>query len=460
MNAQDLTQMSATDLARQLRDRSLTAEAVMGAYLDRIDAANPAVNAIVSMRDRDGLLAEAAALDKGEISGPLHGLPMAPKDLSDTAGLRTTYGSPAFADHVPDTDSQLAARLRAAGAVFVGKSNTPEFGLGSNTYNPVHGITRNPYDLGRTCGGSSGGAAVALATRMLPVADGSDMMGSLRNPAGWCNIYGFRPSYGMVPQEPRGESFHKQLSTAGPMARHPQDLRLLLDVLSRPEPRAPHPAPVQRTAPTTIRWIGDWGGHLPMEDGVLELCRSALDVLGARGFRIETACPRIDPAELWTSWTDLRSWSVATELAPLYNSEETRARFKPEALWEVERGLAISGMAVSAASTTRSEWFREMETENVLWAIPSAQVFPFGADIDWPKSINGVAMDTYHRWMECVIPCSLIGAPGVSLPAGFKGSAPIGVQLFGPRGIDHALIEIAEVYHAATHWPDARPTVV
>ena len=456
----DLTHLPALTLRDRLASGDLKATDVMAAFLDRIDVANPAVNALASLRPRGDLMAEAARKDAQGVTGPLHGLPMAPKDLSDTAGLRTTYGSPVFADFVPETDSHLAARLRQAGAIFVGKSNTPEFGLGSHTYNPVHGVTRNPYALDRTAGGSSGGAGVALATRMLPIADGSDMMGSLRNPAGWNNVYGLRPSYGMVAQEPRGDTFHKQLSTAGPMARHPGDLRLLLDVLATPEPLSPHPAPVQRPAPREIRWIGDWNGRIPFEDGILDLCLDAVNVLDQRGYKVSSGVPQIDRDAIWQSWIDLRSWLVGSDLGPLLENPDTRDRLKPEAIWEIERGRAMSAMTISRASAIRSDWFREVEQTDVLWAIPSAQLFPFDAREDWPKAVANVEMDTYHRWMECVILCSLIGAPGICLPAGFRDGLPIGVQIFGPRGTDHALIELAETYHDATDWPGRMPSPI
>ncbi len=453
----DLTTTSALKLRQLMTDRQVSSVEVMTAFLDQIDATNPSLNAIVSLRDREELLAEAHAADNSAPKGPLHGLPMAPKDLSETAGLRTTHGSPVFADNIPDKDSQMAERLRAAGAIFVGKSNTPEFGLGSHTYNQVFGVTRNPYDHGKTAGGSSGGAAVALAARMLPIADGSDMMGSLRNPAGWNNVYGFRPSYGMVPQEPRGDSFHTQMSTTGPMARTPADLRLLLDVLSAPSKFTPHVGPIQRPLPKTIRWMGDWNGQLPFEDGVLDLCQSALDVFDGGPVHVENGVPAMDRDQMWKSWIDLRSWIVGAGIIDLYENPATRERIKPEALWEIERAKAMSALEVSAASSIRSEWFREVEQTDCLWAIPSAQLFPFDAGIDWPSTVAGVQMDTYHRWMECVVPASLIGAPAICLPAGFKDGLPIGVQVFGPRGTDHALIELAQSYHDVTNWPDKMP---
>lgn len=447
----EITQTPAHRLAHMIAQKDVSVVEVVMAFLDRIAATNGQINALVSLRDPDDILREARALDNQPPLGPLHGLPMAPKDLAETKGLTTTYGSALFRDFVPPHDSQMVGRLRAAGAIFVGKSNTPEFGLGSQTYNEVFGRTVNPFDATRTNGGSSGGAAAALAMRMLPVADGSDMMGSLRNPAGWNNVYGFRPSYGMVPVEPKGDVFHKQLSTLGPMAWHPRDLRLGLDVMAAPSPLAPHPAPPQRDMPQRIAWLGDWGGHLAFGDGVLDLCRGALDLFGEFGFEIEERTPRISPEAVFQSWATLRSWMMAAELGPLLDSSDGRDVLKASVIWEIETGRALSGDDIQKASAVRSEWFREMERGDTLWAMPSAQVFPFAATTDWPREIAGRKMDTYHRWMEVMLPSSLIGAPAVCVPAGFRDGLPMGLQIVGPRGVDHALIDLAERYH------DARP---
>ncbi|MEC8015910.1 MAG: amidase family protein, partial [Pseudomonadota bacterium] len=230
---------SARQVLRDLATRKLTAAELMEHTLARIDALNPDINAIVARRDGAELMKEAETADHARTRGPLHGLPIAIKDLANVAGLTTTQGSPMLRDFVPAEDELFVARLRAAGAIIVGKTNTPEFGLGSHTFNPVHGATANPYDTTRSCGGSSGGAAAALATGMLSLADGSDMMGSLRNPAGWCNVYGFRPTWGRVPSQPRGDLFLHPLATIGPMARSPEDLAILLDVISGADPRQP-----------------------------------------------------------------------------------------------------------------------------------------------------------------------------------------------------------------------------
>lgn len=464
----DILKMSAVDQAAAIARGELHAEALMQATLERIAAVNGQVNAIVSLRDAEECLADARAADSAELQGPLHGLPIAIKDLADARGLPTSQGSTAFAGQIAEADSLHVARLRAAGAIIIGKTNTPEFGLGSHTYNPVHGTTLNPYDPTVTCGGSSGGAAVALSTGMLSIADGSDMMGSLRNPAGWTNVYGMRPSWGRVPPEPEGEAYLHQLATNGPMARCPADLALQLDVMSGPVAGIPNPMPYEamgEIAPSAkgrrIGWLSDWGGALPYDEGVLPLCRSALEVLEGQGAAVEELSPPFSREALWEAWVTLRSWSVAVGLAPLMANQETRGQLKPEALWEAETGQGLSAMQVNRASEIRSDWFRRaaelFETYDAL-ALPTAQVWPFKVEQTWPREIAGQAMDTYHRWMELVIPVSLIGLPAVAVPAGFGAAGlPMGVQLIGRHGGDRALLRLAEAYHRETEWPTHRP---
>ena len=464
----DLLANSALELSAMLARGDVGPTEVMRATLDRIEARNPALNAIVALRDPADLLAEAARAESAPARGWLHGIPIAIKDLADAEGLPTTMGSPVFADQIATRDALFVRRLREAGAIVIGKTNTPEFGLGSHTYNTVHGATANPYDLGRSCGGSSGGAAVALASGMLAVADGSDMMGSLRNPAAWNNVYGMRPTWGLVPSERDGDTFLHMLSTTGPMARNPADLGALLTTMAGPDPMQPH-AP-RATALDAIRpaaagvrigWLGDWGGALPFEPGILDLCRAALDQIEGLGARIDDVPPPHPREAIWEAWTVLRSWQVGAGLAAIHDDPATRARLKPEALWEIERGLRFSAMDIHRASVLRSRWFeaaaRLFETHDAL-VLPSAQVWPFDLALDWPKEIAGKGMDTYHRWMEVMIAASLLGLPVVNLPIGFGAEGlPMGMQLIGPRGGDRRLLEIAAAWHEATDWPAARP---
>lgn len=460
----------AVDLLAQMRAGRLSAEALMAQSLARIEAVNPQVNAIVALRDRDVLMAEARAVDQAGAGGALSGLPIAIKDLAATAGIVSTSGSPVFADHVPKVDEIAVARIRAAGAILIGKTNVPEFGLGSNTFNPVYGATRNPYDPALSCGGSSGGAAVALATGMLALADGSDMMGSLRNPAAWNNVYGLRPGWGVVPSEPLGEMFLGQLSTLGPMARSPQDLGLLLDVMAGPDPRQPHGVPQAAVSPVgsadlrgkRIGWLGDWGGALPMEPGILPRCEEALAVMRELGAEVEIVSAPFDAEAIWEAWICLRSWQLSGSLAPLL--QQHRGALKDTAIWEVERGLALSGSEIMRASKIRSDWFRKAHAlfqEYDALVLPSVQVWPFDPALEYPREIAGVQMDTYHRWMQVTVPPGLLGLPALAMPAGFSSAGlPTGIQIFGPRGGEAALLGIAGAYHGATNWPAQRPAML
>ena len=418
-----LTELSASDLSRLIAARKLAPSEVMAACLAQVAATNGAVNAIVSLREPDDLMAQARRADDAPHSGWLHGIPMAVKDLCATKGLRTTWGSPLFADFVPQEDDLLAARMRGAGAIFIGKTNTPEWGHGSHSFNPVHGVTRNPYDASRTAGGSSGGAAAALAARMVWVADGSDMMGSLRNPAAFCNVYGFRPTWGLVPADAVGDTHLATLATEGPMARCPEDLARLLAVQAGENPQAPFGRAVPDVTAglkqaslkgKRIGWLGDWGGAYAMEPGIMALCEAALARMETMGAQVEPLAPPFPAQKLWQAWTTLRAMLNAGGFRHIYDDPVRRAQLKPETLWEIEQGRTLSAQAVYEASVIRSDYYAHMARlfdrfDAVV--LPSAQVWPFPAEWRWPQTINGTPMDTYHRWMEVVIPISLIGLP-------------------------------------------------
>lgn len=467
----ELFEQNALELAAQLRARKISAEELMRATLARIEQVNPVVNAVISQIPEEEALRMARQSDKtlaesGPV-GPLHGLPMAIKDLEETAGLLSSYGSPLFKENIPTADSLMVARLRAAGALIIGKTNVPEFGFGSQTYNTLFGTTLNAYDQTRTAGGSSGGAAVALAMRMLPLADGSDHGGSLRNPAAYNNVYGFRPSPGRIP-DINGDRFSLGLPVLGPMARTIDDLALLFSVQAGPDPRVPVSAclPGNAFAPVQaadlkgkrIGWLGDLDGHLPIEPGILELCRAGLETFQNLGAEVEAVRLELAPEIIWQSWRALRSWQTAARLNPVYQDPTRRDLFKPEIQWEIEQGLALSGLEIAAQIEQRNNWLRHALALFVRYDIlvlPSAQIFPFAASQTWPREVAGRKMDSYHRWMEVVAPATLGGLPALNVPVGFSPDGlPMGMQLMGPPGGDLAILQFGKSYDAATGWPE------
>lgn len=446
-----LVDQSATALARMLRDGQVSAVEVMQATLARIAQVNPDVNAIVSMMDQDQLLAAAQQADRAPAIGALHGLPMAIKDLAHVEGMPTSMGSPGFAGHLAARSDPHVARMQAAGGIVLGKTNTPEFGLGSHTYNPVFGATVNAMRPAVSAGGSSGGAAVALARGMVAVADGSDMMGSLRNPAGWNGVYGMRPSVGLVPGGPEGDLFAHPLSTNGPMGRSVADVALLLEVMAGPLPGQPlmHDlAPAELDVDISgrrIAWLGDWGNAWPMEAGVLDHCAAEVQRFTQAGCLVEAVAPPFDAAALWEAWTTLRSWAVAGMLGPVFDAQPDL--LKPEAVWEISHGRALSVAAITRASALRSDWYRaaaQLFERYDAFVVPTAQCWPFPVTWDWPKTIGAVEMDTYHRWMECVIPVSLIGLPCLAVPTG----GPMGLQIAGPTRADRQVLQLGRAWEA------------
>ncbi|MDU9415414.1 amidase [Pseudomonas sp. zfem005] len=470
----EIVALGALALSEAIRTRQLSCREVMQAYLEQIHRFNPRVNALVGVRPDEHLLAEAEQRDRllaqGQWLGWMHGMPQAPKDLAAVAGMVTSFGSPLFAGQVTAQDAHVVARARAAGAIFIGRSNTPEFGLGSHTYNRVHGTTGNAYDPGLSAGGSSGGAAVALALRMLPVADGSDMMGSLRNPAAFNNVYGLRPSQGRVPLGPTPELFAQQLATEGPMGRSVADVAALLRTQAGYAAGAPLSlntgddlaGSLERDVRgLRIGWLGDLGGHLPMEPGLLGLCETALDDFRALGCEVEPCSVAFDPERLWRCWLVHRHWLIAGSLGQAHADPASRAQLKPEAIWEVEGGLRLSARDVFQASLDRSDWYRALlalyERYDYL-LLPCTQVFPFDATQHWPPAIDGRAMDSYHRWMEVVVGVTLAGLPAMSVPAGFGANGlPTGLQLVGPPRGDLAVLQLAHAHELQTQWVQRRP---
>ena len=466
-----ITDWPATELSRAIHARQVSCREVMQAYLARIAQHNPAHNALVSLQEPQKLLAQAderdARLAPGKTSagsmGWMHGMPQAIKDLAPVQGLPTTLGSPLMQGFVSREDGLMASRMKAAGCIVIGKTNTPEFGLGSHTFNEVFGVTRNAYDNRKSAGGSSGGAAVALATRMLPVADGSDFMGSLRNPAAWNNVFGLRPSQGRVPMWPAPDVYLSQLGTEGPMGRSVQDVAMLLSVQAGWDARSPLSLngdgsqfvtlPALDAKNTRIGWLADLDGYLPMEPGILPVCRQALQRLEQLGCVVDAAALGTPPDRVWQAWLVWRRALVAARIAPFLLQSGNRERIKPEALWEYDQAQGLTAGQFSAASAQRSAFYQHLlgllERYDFL-ALPAAQVWPFDAGERWPAQINGHAMDTYHRWMEVVIYATFAGLPCISVPAGFSDQGlPMGLQLIGKPRADLAVLQLAQAYEGA-----------
>jgi amidase len=398
----DLCFLSAVELSDRIRRRELSAREVMAAHLDRIERVNPTVNAIVSMLPREACLAAAGLADQrvasGAQLGPLHGLPIAFKDLEDAVGFPTSSGSPIHAGTYPESDSAIVERLRAAGVVPIGKTNVPEFGLGSHTYNRVFGPTRNPYDLSKSAGGSSGGAGAALATGMLPIADGSDMGGSLRNPGNFNNVVGFRPSAGLIPRWPSGSPW-LPLSVKGPLARSVDDIALLLqamaghdarDQLSRETPAGTFATPVgAAVAGRRVAWAPDLGG-LPLDPAVRRVLDDARPVFEALGLHVEEAVPDLTDAD-WI-FGDLRAFSL-TEMADLL--EARRADLKPEAVWNIEEASR------SPPATSPPPWPprpRCMTGSGPSWAITTPSSVPSTRSHRSPSTSPTRPRSTGFRW--------------------------------------------------------------
>lgn len=477
MPADAITRLDACRLSAAIHGRELSARELMQATLARIEALNPQVNALVGLLPHEPLLALAderdAMLARGQSMGWMHGFPMAIKELSPVAGLPLSLGSPLLAGQIAAHDSLMVARMKAAGGIVIGKSNVPEFGLGSHTYNPVFGTTLNPWDTTRSAGGSSGGAAVSLALQLQPVADGSDMMGSLRNPAAWNNVFGLRPSLGRVPYNPHaGDGYVALLGTEGPMGRTVRDVAMLLSVMAGRDDRQPlsiaqdGSAFAQPLRPEArglrVGWLADLGGHLAFEPGILARCEAALQRFEALGARVEPAALGYPCDEVWQTWLTWRRFLVAGTLGPLGADPKKHAQLKPEAQWEYDQGQHLSGPQVYAASVNRTRFYRHMVSlfeRFDLLALPSAQVWPFPADWTWPREIAGRTMDSYHRWMEVVIYATLAGLPAISVPAGFSdGGLPMGLQLIGPPLGDLAVLNAAAAFETAIgDWLARRP---
>jgi amidase len=462
----DLCATPAVDLARMIRNRELSATELLEAVLTRIEAVNPPVNAIVTLAPEPAR-AVAADLDaraaRGSFAGPLHGLPIAIKDLAETAGIRTTFGSPIFASYVPDFDAPHVALLKQAGAVVIGKTNVPEFGAGSQTFNPVFGPTRNPYDTRLTPGGSSGGAAAAVATGMIPFADGSDLAASVRNPAAFCGVVGLRTTPGLVPSDP-----FDPLPVVGPIARTAEDAALLLAGMCGPDPGLPLARPDRPSAfldlrPASLRglrvaWTFDLG-DLPVQPEVRSVLSAARDRLEQAGCEVADQAPDLSDAD--EVFQVLRAARMAG-MAPLLRAH--RGQIKAALAWNIEKGIALTGEQIASAQAGHAAIFGRVRSflrdgRYEVLALPTVQVVPFDVQTEWVREINGVPMATYIDWMRSCSRITVSAHPAVSVPAGLipaglipaglipagltPAGLPVGLQLVAPYGADRRLLEIA-----------------
>ena len=453
--------LTAAEIAKKIRKGEISAVQTMEAHLAQIERINPHVNAIVTFI-QELALEEARKADekqaKGGNVGPLHGLPIAHKDLVPTKGIRTTFGSLVFQDFIPEEDALLVERLREGGAIMLGKTNTPEFGAGSQTFNRVFGVTRNPYDLSKTCGGSSGGAAVSVACRMLPIADGSDLGGSLRNPTNYCNVVGFRPSVGRVPSWPN-ESGWNSFAVDGPIARTVEDTALMLSVLAGPDSRSPICLPergsiflksLERNLKgVRIAWSPDLGG-LPVDSRVTETLEAQRHVFEDLGCVVEEGFPDFSDAD--EIFKTFRAWFYELKLASLL--PEHGENIKETVIWNIESGMKLSGPELGRAEVKRTALFhrvREFMQDYDFLALPVSQVPPFPLEQEYVSEINGLQMGTYLDWMRSCYFISVTGQPAISVPCGFTAEGlPVGLQLVGRPQDDLGVLQLANAFEKAT----------
>ncbi len=460
---------TAGELARLLRTRDLSAREVVQAHLDQVERVNPAVNAIVTLT-ADRAMAEARACDEriasGAVVGPLHGIPVVHKDTHDTAGIRTTYGSPLFAEHVPEQDELAVARLRAAGAITIGKSNVPEFGAGSHTFNPVFGATRNPYALTRSAGGSSGGSAAALASGMCPLAEGGDMGGSLRNPASFCNVVGFRPSPGRVPSWPNLAPW-STLAVQGPMARTVADTALLLSVLAGPDPRSPIALdePGARFAEPMdpdlsglrVAWTPDLGAMVPVDPDVAAVLADTPTVLTGLGCHVELDSPDLSGAD--EVFRTLRAWQFELALGELFDRDAHL--LKPSLRNNIALGRRLTGPDLGRAHVLHAALYErvcEFFTRYDVLVLPVSQVAPFPVDLEYPTEVAGQPMSDYLEWMRSAYLISVTGCPALSVPAGFTADGlPVGLQIVTAPRADALALRVGLALEQTTGFGQYRP---
>lgn len=446
-------------LSKKLQKLEISSEKILNHYLDKIEQINPTVNAIVSLEKRKKLITISRKIDQLRATGkPLHpfaGLPIAIKDLEDTKGILSTQGSKLYSNYIPKTDSPMVTNIRKAGLIIIGKTNTPEFGIGGQTFNSIFGTTVNPLDTNKTSGGSSGGAAAAVQSRLLPFADGSDMMGSLRTPCSFCNTYGFRPTPGLIPFKPSHKEELPQISTNGAIARHPIDLSILIEIFSG-KPMGALLGTSDEANSVSKKVIGipsDYLKNIKFENGIIKVFNNFIDKLKDLGFTIVELDLKIDQNILWKCWTVLRSKIISLNLTEEY--EKSKEILKNTLVWEIEEGNKISDQQLELAKITRSNITRRINnvfSKVDFLLLPSAQVFPFSKDKEYPQMIENQTMDTYHRWLEINILASLLGLPVVSVPGNeLEVNLPLGIQFIAKSHDDSELLQtVLQIYNKSS----------
>jgi len=470
MSKLDLCFLTATELAGRIATKNVSAREVMTAHLEQIERVNPKVNAIVTLVAEQAMAAAVKAdeaLARDELVGPLHGIPVAHKDLIPTRGIRTTLGSRVFADQVPDHDGLIVERLRDAGAITIGKTNTPEFGAGSQTFNAVFGATRNPYDVTKTCGGSSGGAAVAVATGMTPIADGTDFGGSLRNPAGFCNVVGLRPSAGRVPVWPTPAPEFR-LDVQGPIARTVEDVALMLSVIAGPDARSPIALPepglsfrqslTRDFSGARVAWSRSLGG-LPIDSRVTAVVEPNRAMFETLGCQVDDAEPDLSDAdEIFRVW---RAWYYELAFGKLLDSH--RDVLKDTVVWNIEEGRRLNAQQIDRATAAWTKLAQRVEEFFATFAflvLPVSQVPPFDVNTPYVTEINGEVLQTYLDWMRSCYFISVTGLPAIAVPCGFTNTGlPVGIQIVGRPEDDFGLLQLAYAFEQVTGVAQRRPAI-
>ena len=469
-----LESQSVIELQNIIKSRQISIKEVIEYYLDKIDKVNPRLNAIVLQKDRELIIQEAITKDNAkEIDKPLNGLPVAIKDLTDVKGFKTTYGFPGSKNNQPKKNSLFVNRLIDKGAIIIGKTNTAELGVGGHTINRLFGPTSNAYDLSKSAAGSSGGASSAVASGLLPFADGTDQMGSCRGPAAYANIYGFRPTPGLIAADRQGQNLDIPiLTTPGCFARNPRDMSILLDEIVGRNPVDKFSFDLDSSfkkqkisekefSSFKIGWLSNMNGDYIVEKDILEICEAKLKDLEKINLKIETLKPKINTNILWESWTSLRSKSIYEDTLAMNISDISTMTY--QAIWEYNKGKEITSEELQLALNQKQKCLNQI---NLIFekfdflVLPSAQIFPFDKNLQFPKNINGKTLDTYHRWLEVFILSSLLELPSITIPVGFnKDDMPMGMQIVGKNKDDLKLFSFASKYEDIFNFSKIKPNL-